>query len=244
MKSTFGTVAVDRRDGLGPAGDSVRHRPGTDIALINGLMYIILEKGWEDQKFIAERTEGYETLSESVQEYTPEAVEKIARRLMQAAHRIEEPGCEFIERFIEEQLAHSGNDGDGGFIPPSFGKEFSERALPLIPEVHELARGIVQDVRPMLPIQKQLQMAGEMMAFKTFMNGFEDTMKKWASGEVTEYEDPFRQQQTKKRNENGETPSLEGARRQAQAARDLHARLPRPDTSSRQACEVGAIGQP
>ena len=28
----------------------LRHKPGTDIALINGLMYIILEKGWEDQK--------------------------------------------------------------------------------------------------------------------------------------------------------------------------------------------------
>ena len=26
----------------------MRHRPGTDVALINGLMYIILEKGWED----------------------------------------------------------------------------------------------------------------------------------------------------------------------------------------------------
>ena len=30
-------------------GLHLRHKPGTDIALINGLMYIILEKGWEDQ---------------------------------------------------------------------------------------------------------------------------------------------------------------------------------------------------
>ena len=28
-------------------------KPGTDIALINGLMHIILEKGWEDKQFIA-----------------------------------------------------------------------------------------------------------------------------------------------------------------------------------------------
>jgi len=27
----------------------IRQRPGTDIPLINGLMYIILEKGWEDK---------------------------------------------------------------------------------------------------------------------------------------------------------------------------------------------------
>ena len=32
------------------------HKPGTDVALINGLMHIILEKGWEDQKFILRRT--------------------------------------------------------------------------------------------------------------------------------------------------------------------------------------------
>ncbi len=29
----------------------IRHRPGTDIALINGLMYILLEKGWENKAF-------------------------------------------------------------------------------------------------------------------------------------------------------------------------------------------------
>jgi hypothetical protein len=148
-----------------------------------------------------------------------EAEEKVARRLMQMAHRIDQNGYELVERFMEEQLDRAAvKGGASGFMPPGFGKEFAERVLPLLPEINEMARGVVQDVRPMLPLKKQFQMAGEMMAFKTFMNGFEDTMKKWASGEVTEYEDPFRQQQTKKRNEDGETPSLEGARRQAQHA--------------------------
>lgn len=145
-----------------------------------------------------------------------EAEEKVGRRLMQMAHRIDQQGYELVERFIEEQLGRAGQGGGHGFMPQGFGKEFAERVLPLLPEINEMARGVVQDVRPMLPMKKQFQLAGEMMAFKTFMNGFEDTMKKWASGEVTEYEDPFRQQETKKRNENGETPSLEGARRQAQ----------------------------
>ena len=36
----------------------LRQRSGTDIALLNGLMYIILEKGWEDKEFAAERCEG------------------------------------------------------------------------------------------------------------------------------------------------------------------------------------------
>ena len=37
----------------------MRIKPGTDIALINGIMNIILENGWEDRKFIEERTEGF-----------------------------------------------------------------------------------------------------------------------------------------------------------------------------------------
>ena len=36
----------------------LQHKPGSDIALLNGLMQIILDKGWEDQKFISERYGG------------------------------------------------------------------------------------------------------------------------------------------------------------------------------------------
>jgi predicted molibdopterin-dependent oxidoreductase YjgC len=55
----------------------LRHRPGTDVALINGLMHIILEKGWEDKEFIAARTEGFEELRELVNQYRPERVTEI-----------------------------------------------------------------------------------------------------------------------------------------------------------------------
>ncbi len=57
----------------------LRHKPGTDIALINGLMHIILEKGWADQKFIAERTEGYEEFKATVMQYPPDKVAQITR---------------------------------------------------------------------------------------------------------------------------------------------------------------------
>jgi formate dehydrogenase major subunit/formate dehydrogenase alpha subunit len=55
----------------------IRHKPGTDNALINGLMNIILEKGLEDQAFIAERTEGFEEYKALVQQYTPDKVSEI-----------------------------------------------------------------------------------------------------------------------------------------------------------------------
>jgi formate dehydrogenase alpha subunit len=67
----------------------LRHRPGTDVALVNGLMYIMLEKGWHDPAFIAERTEGFDDFKESVMQYPPEKVAEITRvpvdQLYQAA---------------------------------------------------------------------------------------------------------------------------------------------------------------
>ena len=55
----------------------LRHRPGTDIALINGLMYIILENGWQDKRFIEERTEGFDEFKASVMQYPPQKTSEI-----------------------------------------------------------------------------------------------------------------------------------------------------------------------
>jgi len=52
----------------------LQQRPGTDIALLNGLMYIILEKGWADEAFIAERTENFDAFRENLRDYPPEKV--------------------------------------------------------------------------------------------------------------------------------------------------------------------------
>jgi len=69
----------------------LRQRPGTDVALLNGLMNVILKEGWEDKKFINERTEGFAELKEVVKKYTPEYVEKITgipKELIMEAARI------------------------------------------------------------------------------------------------------------------------------------------------------------
>jgi formate dehydrogenase major subunit/formate dehydrogenase alpha subunit len=55
----------------------VRQRPGTDIALLNGLMYIILDRGWEDKKFIEERTEGFDEFKATVMQYPPTKASEI-----------------------------------------------------------------------------------------------------------------------------------------------------------------------
>ena len=55
----------------------VRHQLGTDVALINGMMNVILKEGWHDRKFVEERTEGFKEFRKVVETYTPENVEKI-----------------------------------------------------------------------------------------------------------------------------------------------------------------------
>ncbi len=67
----------------------LRQKPGTDIALLNGLMYIILEKNWHDQAFIAERCENFEEFQQTVEQYPPDKVSAITgvpvEQLYQAA---------------------------------------------------------------------------------------------------------------------------------------------------------------
>jgi formate dehydrogenase major subunit len=54
-------------------------KPGTDVALLNGLAHIILKEELWDRKFVEERTENLEELQIVTERYTPEYVEEITR---------------------------------------------------------------------------------------------------------------------------------------------------------------------
>ncbi len=71
-------VADPRSTELGEyATTKLVHKPGTDVALINGLMHVIIRDGLEDKEFIRERTEGFEDMRQLVERYTPKLVEAI-----------------------------------------------------------------------------------------------------------------------------------------------------------------------
>jgi len=55
----------------------LRHRPGTDVALFNGMMNVIVSEGLYDREFIEKRTEDFEELKKVVQRYAPDYVEGI-----------------------------------------------------------------------------------------------------------------------------------------------------------------------
>lgn len=50
---------------------------GTDVALLNGMMHVILREGWHDQAFIEERTEGFDQFKDVIDKYPPERVAEI-----------------------------------------------------------------------------------------------------------------------------------------------------------------------
>ena len=55
----------------------LQFRPGTDAAVLNAMMHVVIAEGLTDEAFIADRTEGIEALRDQVADYTPEVVERI-----------------------------------------------------------------------------------------------------------------------------------------------------------------------
>ncbi|MGE0613110.1 MAG: formate dehydrogenase subunit alpha [Hyphomicrobiales bacterium] len=59
------------------ASEYVRFRPGTDVALIWGILWHIFENGWEDKEYIRQRVWGMEHIREEVKKWTPEETETV-----------------------------------------------------------------------------------------------------------------------------------------------------------------------
>jgi formate dehydrogenase alpha subunit len=56
----------------------LQHRPGTDVALLNGMMHVVLQEGLVKEDFIESMTEGFdEAFKKNLETFTPEAASKI-----------------------------------------------------------------------------------------------------------------------------------------------------------------------
>ena len=52
-------------------------RPGTDLALLNGLLHLIVADGHTDERFIAEHTRGWDVMPEFLADYPPDVVAEL-----------------------------------------------------------------------------------------------------------------------------------------------------------------------
>jgi len=59
------------------ADEFVRLRPGSDVALVWGILWHIFENGWEDKEFIRTRVWGMDQIRDEVKQWTPDEVERV-----------------------------------------------------------------------------------------------------------------------------------------------------------------------
>jgi len=59
------------------ADEYVRFRPGTDVALIWGILWHIFENKWEDREFIRQRVWGMDQIKQEVSKWNPEETERV-----------------------------------------------------------------------------------------------------------------------------------------------------------------------
>ncbi|MFD8957544.1 molybdopterin-dependent oxidoreductase [Streptomyces anulatus] len=99
VKAGAKLIVVDpRRNATAAKADLyLRIRPGTDLALLNGLLHLLVENRHTDPGFIAEHTEGWETMPAFLRDYPPAAVAAITGipedDIRQAARWIGEAGA-------------------------------------------------------------------------------------------------------------------------------------------------------
>ncbi|GAA2902774.1 bifunctional nitrate reductase/sulfite reductase flavoprotein subunit alpha [Streptosporangium fragile] len=79
VKAGATLIVVDpRRTATAAKADlHLQIRPGTDLALLNGLLHLLVENGHVDEGFIAEFTEGWEAMPPFLRDYPPARVAEI-----------------------------------------------------------------------------------------------------------------------------------------------------------------------
>ena len=72
-------VVMDpRKQGLSKfATHNLQFKPGTDVAMLNALLYTIIDEKLYDQQYIQGQTEGFEKLQEEIKDFSPEKMEPI-----------------------------------------------------------------------------------------------------------------------------------------------------------------------
>ncbi|MEC7648322.1 MAG: molybdopterin-dependent oxidoreductase, partial [Pseudomonadota bacterium] len=55
----------------------LQFKPGTDVAMLNAMLHVIVEEGLHDEQFVQARTDGFEALREHLKDYAPEKMAEI-----------------------------------------------------------------------------------------------------------------------------------------------------------------------
>ena len=116
--------------------------PGTDIALLNGLLRLIVEAGGLDDEFVAEHTEGWDELEAMLEDYPADEVARITgHRRDRPAHGgghargrgqlgvLLDDGAQPVDaRHLEHERPGQPAPGDGRDLPHRLGPVLADRS--------------------------------------------------------------------------------------------------------------------
>jgi formate dehydrogenase alpha subunit len=81
-------------------GIALRHRPGTDVALLNGMMNVIIQEKLYDEQFITQHCENFAAFREEILKMTPEKASQLTgvpqEKIIQAARIIGHAGTTYL----------------------------------------------------------------------------------------------------------------------------------------------------
>jgi formate dehydrogenase major subunit/formate dehydrogenase alpha subunit len=142
-------------------------KSGTDIAMLNGLMHIILENGWEDKTFIETRTEGFDDFAANLQKCNPAVTSEITgipvEKLYQAAKMLgtikpgavmwamgitqHTVGVQNVQTLANLQMLLGNLGIPGGGINPLRGQNNVQGACDMgaLPNVYPAYQAVIQD---------------------------------------------------------------------------------------------------
>ena len=144
-------------------------------------------------------------------EKAPELVDKLAGRLMAAAHEIDGPAQDLLELIVAEGLM---TDQEPDWSSPELARQMAQRLKPVIPVGRKLLREMAAEVRPQLDPKQQLRYSAWTIASDVALQELEKNMQRRAEGQARQEEDPFAPDYSgmQRLNEKGESGFLSSAR--------------------------------
>ncbi len=115
-------IVVDPRRTATAEGSSLHLQPvpGTDLALANGLLHLVIKEGLVDEAYVAARTRGFAAVKAGVASYWPDRVERITgvpvQSMIDTVHALAEADSAMILTARGAEQHSSGTDTAQAFV--------------------------------------------------------------------------------------------------------------------------------
>lgn len=179
--------APDRSDAASATPAETADRPPHPTIVATPAMARSLARMWVNELFV----QRYKLEPK----HHDEVIEKVARELMAFAHELDTPeGTALVRSTLDgimQMRAHTRGPAARPEISPETARYLGQHLPPMIPRLRELFANVVKDVRPRLATGQQLRLAGDMMLVNSALDFMDESMQRWARGDIKPDENPI-----------------------------------------------------